>query len=105
MRYELDEKGAHLLRRHDVRPALRVPVTRKIDRDDPVSLHEVGQYSMKGINALGPRTRKKNGRAIRATGSCDPDSKPIDNLRGDLSNIRKIIILHRYSPNRPIFTT
>ncbi len=68
-RYDLDEKGAHLLRRHDVRPALRVTVTRKIDRDDSVSLHEVGEYSMKGINALRPRARKKNGRAIRATGS------------------------------------
>src|SRR6266404_6374718 len=105
MRYDLDEKGAHLLRRHDVRPALRVTVTRKIDRDDPVSLHELGEYSMKGINALRPRARKKNDRAIRATGSSDPDSQAIDNLRGDLSNIRKIIILHRYSPNGPIFTT
>src|SRR5882672_9993571 len=105
MRYDLDEKGAHLLRRHDVRPAFRVTVTRKIDRDDSVSLHEVGEYSMKGIDALRPRARKKNGRAIRATGSSNPDSQAIDNLRGDLSNIRKIIILHRYSPNGPISIT
>src|SRR6185437_16020294 len=55
----------------------------------------MGKYAVKGVNALGPRTGEQDGHSIRAARSCQANAQAVDDLRRDLSDVRKHISIGR----------